>query len=51
MTRKPKIEIDFKCSECGEKQEQNKDKSNENWKIFDMKCPKCGGKIDLVFKE
>lgn len=50
MARKPKVEIEFKCLECGEKPEPDKEKSNENWKVYSTTCPKCGGKVDMEIK-
>jgi len=33
--------IEIKCSNCGYIPLPDKTKSNENWQVFDAKCPKC----------
>ena len=42
------MKIERKCMKCGAKQENDKTKSNENWKVYDnnAKC-KCGGEYGL----
>ncbi len=44
--KRPKIE--FKCTECGKPQQKNKNKSNENWNVYDcnQKCS-CGGEFGM----
>jgi len=44
-----KIQIKVKCSNCGYIPKPNKKMSNKNWDVFDTKCSKCGGKIELKF--
>jgi Zn finger protein HypA/HybF involved in hydrogenase expression len=51
MARKPKIEFEFTCKDCGHIPEPDKEKSNENWNVIIMTCPKCGGKINMKIKE
>lgn len=51
MGRKSKYEVKPVCKECGKEQNQNKDLSNENWNVYDTKCPECGGKIDVSLYE
>ena len=43
-----KTKIEKKCIKCGTKQEKDKRKSNENWKVYNTnaKC-KCGGEFGL----
>ena len=43
--------IYVKCSTCGYRPPVDKKMSNKNWKVYDTKCPKCGGEIELDFKE
>lgn len=44
MAKVPRMEM--KCDKCGNPQSKNKEKSNENWNVFDcnQKCG-CGGKF------
>lgn len=35
------------CKECGHEPKANKEKSNKNWSVYDNKCPKCGGKVEV----
>lgn len=51
MARKKKSEpiITYKCEDCGDIPEPNKEKSNENWQVIDLKCLKCGGRIKMDF--
>lgn len=43
-----KTKIKFICEKCGKKPNENKDKSNENWKVYDNKpCEYCGGKLTM----
>ena len=43
--------IEMICENCGNKQEPDKEKSNENWNFYDCKekCKKCGGKFKPNF--
>lgn len=42
------ITFEFKCDKCGKHAEQDKEKSNENWRAFKCgeKC-ECGGTFVL----
>lgn len=40
---KPKIKMI--CKECGEHAAVDKEKSNDNWTVYETKCNKCGGQI------
>lgn len=51
MARKPKIEFDFKCENCGYIPEPDKEKSNENWNVIMMICPECNGRVKMNIKE
>lgn len=44
-------EIVVCCSDCGEVAPLDKEKTTDNWKVYDSKSPciKCGGKIDIKF--
>jgi NAD-dependent SIR2 family protein deacetylase len=37
--------IYFYCNKCGKQQEPNKEKSNENWEVYDNVPCKCGGQF------
>lgn len=41
-------EVQFKCDKCGKLQSENKEKSNQNWAVFDCnkKC-ECGGTFKM----
>lgn len=45
------MDLDFKCESCGKKQEKNKDKSNENWEVFDVVPCECGGTFKPVLRD
>lgn len=45
---KKKPKITFICVDCGFVPEGKK---QGNWQVFDPKCPKCGGKIELNLSE
>lgn len=51
MARKPKIQFEFKCVDCGYMPEPDKEKSNENWNVINCTCPKCGGRVTMKIKE
>ena len=38
--KKKKLEIKFKCPNCGKYAKPNKD-SSKNWDVYDMECPDC----------
>ena len=40
---KPKII----CRNCNYKPSHNEERSNDNWKVFNMKCPKCGKQMNI----
>lgn len=42
--------MEFYCKKCNLPAEEDKEKSNENWKVFKTKCPKCGRRVDVRFK-
>jgi len=46
---KKKEKIYLACENCGFRPDENKDKSTENWKVYDAQtpCPKCGGEIKI----
>lgn len=44
-------DIQFKCEKCGIRVKPNPDKSNDNWTVFDNKCPDCGSKVTMIFGE
>lgn len=51
MGRKRKeIKINFKCESCGYIPESDKEKSNENWNVISLICPKCKGKIKIDYE-
>ncbi|WP_261781194.1 hypothetical protein [Clostridium botulinum] len=35
------------CNKCGYEPKKNIEKSNENWSVYDNKCPKCDGKVEV----
>jgi transcription elongation factor Elf1 len=43
MTR----EIKFICPKCKTENEPDKKRSNENWKVVNANCDKCGIKMEL----
>lgn len=45
MPQKSVPDIKAVCTECGYKPAPDKEKSNENFEVFPVKCPKCGGRI------
>lgn len=45
MGKKP---IEIHCEDCGKEMPIDHDKSNENWKVYEMKC-ECGGEGKLVY--
>lgn len=45
------MELIHLCKDCGEPAEVNEELSNENWKVYDTKCRKCGGKIEIKIKQ
>ena len=46
--KKKKREIKFICKDCGKEPELNKEKSNNNWKVYDNKpCENCGGELTI----
>lgn len=48
MRRSRKIpEVTFKCTACEYIPEPSKEKSNANWAVYETKCPKCGGKVEM----
>lgn len=49
MTRKAKKLFEFACEDCGYIPQPNKEKSNENWDVVVVVCPKCGGKVKMEF--
>lgn len=49
MARK-KIDYICTCELCGHVQEPDKEKSNENWKVFLTKCSECSGKVKMTEK-
>ena len=36
------------CNKCGKPAVENKEESNENWKVLDAKC-ECGGVMRMDF--
>lgn len=48
MARKPKVDFEVKCENCGYIPEPNKEKSNEHWAVFSTTCPKCGGRVKMT---
>ena len=50
MAKAPKIER--RCEKCGKPQPIIKEKSNENWNVYDPKAIcECGGKYKFVQAE
>lgn len=47
-----KYDVKMLCEKCKSEQTMNKEKSNENWKIYDctVKCV-CGGKFKPITVE
>lgn len=46
MPKKPKERMTVVCSKCGKEPEKDKEKSNSNWTIIDVKaCRFCGEQI------
>ena len=43
---KKKTEIKFVCDKCNKKMPIDKEKSNTNWTVYEVKCP-CGGKSKI----
>lgn len=39
------MDIKFVCSKCGKPPEEDKEKSNKNWKVFKSECSDCGSKV------
>ncbi|MCM3141685.1 hypothetical protein [Brevibacillus sp. MER 51] len=44
-----KLNIKHVCEQCNKEAEPNKEKSNENWKVYDTICRHCGGKVKMQF--
>ncbi len=40
-------DVKFECIECGHAPEPSKEKSTENWNVYETKCPECGGKVEM----
>jgi predicted RNA-binding Zn-ribbon protein involved in translation (DUF1610 family) len=51
MVRKKKELFNFECEKCGYVPEPDKEKSNENWNVVMLTCPKCGGRIQMTLNE
>jgi Zn finger protein HypA/HybF involved in hydrogenase expression len=49
MAKKSKSLFEFTCEDCGYIPQPNKEKSNKNWDVIDVICPKCGGKVKMEF--
>jgi len=49
MRKQTKIEIRFKCNQCGKDQPKDEKQSNQNWSVYpvDAKC-ECGGTFKIV---
>lgn len=45
------MEVKVKCSKCNYSPVMDKKMSNKNWKVYDTKCPKCSGQMELYLKE
>jgi len=42
-----KKEIIFICPNCNTTPLPDPERSNENWKVFDPKCPECGANYEI----
>ena len=42
------MKIEIVCKKCDYKPKPNKDKSNKNWQVYDMKCQKCGNQMQIT---
>lgn len=42
---KPTETLYFYCNKCNKRQETNKEKSNENWEVYDNVPCECGGQF------
>ena len=45
--KKPKQEAQFYCPKCGWVNEPIEGQSNENWKVVNPQCDKCGTQISI----
>lgn len=45
------MKITIVCSKCGKEPEKDKEKSNQNWTVFDSKCKHCGGRLKPKLNE
>jgi DNA-directed RNA polymerase subunit RPC12/RpoP len=43
------IEVEYICGKCGNKDLFDKNKSNQNWEVISMVCPKCKGRVKMNF--
>jgi Zn finger protein HypA/HybF involved in hydrogenase expression len=50
MAKSKKPLFILKCKDCDYIPEEDKEKSNENWHVYDTKCPKCGKPLDMEFQ-
>jgi predicted RNA-binding Zn-ribbon protein involved in translation (DUF1610 family) len=49
---KIKQKVWYGCGNCGYKPEPDKDKSNENWNVYNNQpCPSCGEKMSVHLGE
>lgn len=45
------MKIKIKCPKCGYEPLPNKEKSTDNWNVFDTKCTKCGTDTKIVLDD
>jgi Zn finger protein HypA/HybF involved in hydrogenase expression len=50
MAKNKKPPFKLICKDCNLTPEPNKEQSNENWNVYDMKCPNCGKQLELDFQ-